>query len=326
MTIIVKKVKSKKTSKPHKPHDRFFRQTLTNVAIAKDFLEIHLPTEILTKVDLTSLELYPDSFVEQELQEKIADLVYKVKIQEEYGYITLLIEHQSIDDPLMAFRLLKYRILLMEQHLKQQAKDDQKSQKLPIVFSLLFYHGEQSPYPYSTDLFDLFDNKVFAKHIFCQPFRLIDVTLITDEEIKKHKLISLLELVQKHIRDKKFLLNLHNLTEIITNILNFNSENQYLMIDYIENTLYYIMKIANIDDFDLFNRTLENISIIKEHKIMATVAQQLEQRGEQRGILKGREQVAYKLLKAGLSQDLIMQTTDLTKEELEKLYKNSNIK
>ena len=98
------------------------------------------------------------------------------------------------------------------------------------------------------------------------------------------------------------------------------------MIDYIENTLYYIMKIANIDDFDLFNRTLENISIIKEHKIMATVAQQLEQRGEQRGILKGREQVAYKLLKAGLSQDLIMQTTDLTKEELEKLYKNSNIK
>jgi predicted transposase YdaD len=55
---------------------------------------------------------------------------------------------------------------------------------------------------------------------------------------------------------------------------------------------------------------------------MATVAQQLEQRG----ILKGREQVAYKLLKAGLSQDLIMQTTDLTREELEKLYKNINIK
>ena len=136
MSIIVKKVKSQKTSKPHKPHDRFFRQTLTNVAIAKDFLEIHLPTEILTKVDLTSLELYPDSFVEQELQEKIADLVYKVKIQGEYGYITLLIEHQSLDDPLMAFRLLKYRVLLMEQHLKQQAEYDQKSQKLPIVFSL----------------------------------------------------------------------------------------------------------------------------------------------------------------------------------------------
>ncbi|MGD0466402.1 MAG: Rpn family recombination-promoting nuclease/putative transposase [Gammaproteobacteria bacterium] len=164
---------------------------------------VHLPTEILTKVDLTSLELYPDSFVEQELQEKIADLVYKVKIQGEYGYITLLMEHQFLYDPLMAFRLLKYRVLLMEQHLKQQ-------------------------------------------------------------------------LVQKHIRDKKFLLNL---TEIIINTLNFNSHNQYLIIDYIENTLYYIMKIANIDDIDLFNRTLENISIIKEHKIMTTVAQQLEQRG-----------------------------------------------
>ncbi len=321
------KIKSHKNSKLHKPHDRFFRQNLTNVAIAKDFLTTHLPTEILTKVDLNSLELYPDSFIEEELQEKIADLVYKVKIQDEYGYITLLIEHQSIDDPVMAFRLLKYRVLLMEKHLKQTIESDnnKKPQKLPIILSLLFYHGEKSPYPYSTDLFDLFDNKELAKQIFCQPFHLIDVTQISDYEIKQHKLIGLLELVQKHIRDRNFLLNLQNLTEIITNMLDFSSQNYCMIMDYIENTIYYIINIANIDNFGVFNQALENISIIKEHKIMATIAQQLEQRGEQRGIqlgkIRGYEQVARNLLKEGLSKDLIMRTTGLTTEELENLQK-----
>ena len=218
-------------------------------------------------------------------------------------------------------KLLKYRVLLIEQHLKQnQSKNTkiQKTQKLPIILGLLFYHGEKSPYPYSTDFFDLFDNKEFAKQIFYQPFHLSDITLISDEEIKKHKLISLLELVQKHIRDKKFLLNLQNLTAIITNIFNFSSPNQYLIMDYIENTLYYILKTANIDNIDEFNQALENIPIIKEHNIMATIAQQLEQRG----IQKCQEQVACKLLKEGLNQDLIMRTTGLTKEELEKLQKS----
>lgn len=40
-------------------------------------------------------------------------------------------------DPLMAFRLLKYKIRIMDDHL-----DKNESHTLPIVYPLVFYHGQ----------------------------------------------------------------------------------------------------------------------------------------------------------------------------------------
>jgi predicted transposase YdaD len=56
------------------PHDRFFRQSLSDKKIAMDFFEAHLPRNILATIDLNSLEICKESYIEEDLRESIDDI------------------------------------------------------------------------------------------------------------------------------------------------------------------------------------------------------------------------------------------------------------
>lgn len=51
------------------------------------------------------------------------------------GYIYVVIEHQSKPEELMAFRMMRYSIAAMQNHLDAGYKE------LPLVIPMLFYHG-----------------------------------------------------------------------------------------------------------------------------------------------------------------------------------------
>lgn len=177
------------------PHDALFKSFLTDPKIAKEFLEIYLPDKIKKLCDFNTLKLEPGSYVEKNLRQHFSDILYSLKIVGKDAYIYALIEHLTTPDKLTPFKLLRYQIPIMKQHL------DNGHDTLPVVVPLLFYRGEQSPYPFSTDIFDCFENKALAKEIFLKPFPLIDITVIPDDEIRKHKGIAILELIQKNIQE-----------------------------------------------------------------------------------------------------------------------------
>jgi predicted transposase YdaD len=89
----------------------------------------------------------------------------------------------------------------MHRHLKQGHK------RLPMIVPILFYHGRQSPYPYSMRWLNCFDDPTAAQAFYTQAFPLVDVTVIPDDEIKTHRKVALLEYVQKHIHEKD--INIH---------------------------------------------------------------------------------------------------------------------
>lgn len=74
-----------------------------------------------------------------------------------------------------------------------------------MVVPLLIYNGRKSPYPKTLDIIELFNNKAVARNTFAKPAHLIDLTIMSDQTIKKYKMISLLAFAQKHVRDQKFL-------------------------------------------------------------------------------------------------------------------------
>lgn len=77
------------------PHDKFFKETLSNIETARSFIENYLPEKILHIINTKEIVIVKDSFVEKELQERFSDLLYKVNIKGETGYIYLLFEHKS---------------------------------------------------------------------------------------------------------------------------------------------------------------------------------------------------------------------------------------
>ncbi len=178
------------------PHDAVFKKIMSYPEMARDFLDIHLPIALREICDLQTLKLESTSFIEQDLRAYYSDVVWSLKTREGQGYIYCVIEHQSTAVPHMAFRLMRYATAAMQHHL------DVGNKTLPLVIPMLFYHGQQSPYPWSLNWLDEFENPQLARQLYSEAFPLVDITVIPDDEIAQHRGVALLELMQKHIRDR----------------------------------------------------------------------------------------------------------------------------
>ncbi|WP_059108305.1 Rpn family recombination-promoting nuclease/putative transposase, partial [Candidatus Williamhamiltonella defendens] len=196
------------------PHDAVFKQFLSEKETAKDFFEIWLPDEIKALCDFTTMKVESGSFVDKDMKAYQSDILYSLSTDKGKGYLYILIESQSTPDKLMAWRLMRYSMAAMQKHL------DAGNKTLPLVFPVLFYVGETSPHPYSTYWMDCFEDKSLAERIYTQPFRLADVTTLEDGEIMQHRRMALLELVQKHIRQR-------DMSELLNEIVDILSYNEY---------------------------------------------------------------------------------------------------
>ncbi|HAS6111713.1 TPA: Rpn family recombination-promoting nuclease/putative transposase [Vibrio vulnificus] len=302
---------------PTSIHDGLFKSFLTVPETAKDFLNIHLPEHIKQICNLDTLQLQSGSFLEEELVPYYSDVLYSMETESGVGYVYALIEHQSRPDKHMGFRMMRYAIAAMKQHL------DAGNERLPLVVPLLFYHGQTSPYPYSTNWLDEFDHPEIAKALYSQDFPLVDVTVIPDDEIIQHKRVALLELVQKHVRQRDLL----DFTETVVTLL----LERLITASQLDSLVEYLLRVGETSNLEDLMRTLAKQVPEHEEKFM-TVAEQLEARGReqglQQGLQKGRQEgeqeakvaIAKKMLAAGLDKALISETTGLSEQELSALF------
>ena len=189
----------------------------------------------------------------------------------------------------------------------------QGSQTLPIVVPLLFYRGKKSPYPFTTDIIDCFENKKLAQETFLKPYPLIDITIIPDEELRQHDGLAILELVQKNIHRRDAL-------EFVKDIA-LQVAKQFLSHEQFNSLLYYVSQEGESKNFDQFYLSLAEALPNYRADIM-TLAQQLEQKGLQRGHEKARHEMAKNLLAEGFSLNLVKKVTRLSDLNLSKLDKD----
>lgn len=289
--------KKRKTTTPT-PHDAAFRSFLANPGVARDFLELHLPAEYRQLCDLTTLKLEPCTFVEPDLHQYASDILWSVKTTSgEDGYVYTLIEHQSSENLYMPFRMLRYSVAAMQRHLEQH-------KTLPLVIPVLFYHGERSPYPYSMNWLDCFENPALAAKIYTNPFPLVDVTVIDDDDIMHHRRMAALTLLMKHIRQRDLMELLDKLPLLMVEMI--SDEQVRVLIHYMVN--------AGDSPSPEFMRALAARLPQHEDKLM-TIAERLEQKGR----LEEKQAIARQLQKMGMTPEQIKQATGLSDDELKKI-------
>ncbi len=305
-------------SSPTHPHDAFVRQVMSDLRVAREFFTVHLPEDIKQQIDLNVLQLQPRSHINEVRKEAIVDLLYKTKLQDgEEAYLYLIVEHQSSADELMAFRILKYTCNIMEDHLQKT-----KTKKLPLVYPLVIYHAPRV-YPYSTDIKDLVAGpRELIDRYFLKPFHLIDLGRVSDEELKSHPWVGIMELALKHIFSKNLMAALRGMAEPMRGVVILGGEN------YVSIVLEYVLDRGDIknkqDFFELIN---EQISTEVGEKIM-TLREQFIEEGFNRGKLEGKHEgklegkheaelaLAKKLLAAGLELRFVAEMTNLSLEKL----------
>jgi predicted transposase/invertase (TIGR01784 family) len=281
----------------HTPHDKLFKYLLKDVTIAQDFFEIHLPPTLKEQCDLSTLRISETSYIETAYQTQLSDILYQVNMTGGSGYLYCLIEHLSEGTVLTPFQVLKYQVSILQQHLSQLPTRDRRQAKLPLVMPLLFYRGEKSPYPYSTDILDCFQDPELARQVFLKPISLVDLSIIPDEELKTHRSVALLELIQKHIytRDK--------LEYKFKEWVEKNRLHTYLTPTQFEMVIRYELALNCPQNLNEYLRVLEHIDIEREYKeTMQTVAQHLRNEGHLAGLQLGRQEGRQEGLEKGLQK------------------------
>lgn len=301
------------------PHDRFTRAMMTNQKVIREFFESHLPDNIKNVLDFSSILPQKDSFVDDKLRLQIADLVYEVKFNGSPGFIYLLLEHASTPDKLLPFRMIKYMLAIMDQHLKKT-----QSGKLPFIYPLILYTGDK-PYPYSMDLWDMFGSeKDLAKETMMNPYPLIDLTQVSDDELKKYLWFGTMALILKHVHDSDILPLFKSQLQVFRTLEKEGEE------EYLYTVISYVVEAAEVSNKEEFLEAIKQLESVSEEKVM-TIAEQFRQEGFKKGIEKGIEKgkletfkaitLALHLFKEGKSLIQTSEATGLPVKELEEIKK-----
>jgi predicted transposase/invertase (TIGR01784 family) len=134
------------------PHDALFKYVFSQPEHAAPELRAVLPSELSARLDWASLELQPTSFVDERLTGREADLLFTIRCEGHAAFLYVLFEHQSTNDPLMAFRLLRYLVRIWEAVLVEGPG----RQRLPAIIPVVV-HQSSSGWTAATDLRKLID-------------------------------------------------------------------------------------------------------------------------------------------------------------------------
>lgn len=331
-------------------HDRSFKAALSDPRVAKDFLDHHLPIEIKAIVDLNTIKTEKESYVDEELELLITDVLFSVQLKNSNKRCLLyfLVEHLSTNDPLAAWRVIKYTCRVIEDYLQKM-----QSKELPLVFSLVAYNGK-AKCSLATSIFDLFgEHKELAKLFMFDRFHLIDFSQIPDEEIRQRKWSVLLEMLMKHAFSRDVMTYLESMSGIVKNLARENADN------YILGMLKYALERMELQDparFETFLKASLPSEMEEEAMTLAqvykqqgrqevmqeamTLAQVYEQRGLQTGWQEGRQEgiqigvqqgvevgmhqtlLVLDMLRQGGSLEKIIQATGLNQTQVLEIQKH----
>ena len=93
-------------------------------------------------VDFSTLKELKNKYVTDENKYRENDIIYEIKIKNETLYFYILLEFQSTVDKFMPVRMLTYIMLFYQDLIKKSAAKKVKLDKLPAVFPILLYNGE----------------------------------------------------------------------------------------------------------------------------------------------------------------------------------------
>ena len=309
-------------NKLYKLHDPFFKKVLENPLVAREFFDSHLPDNIKQLIDLETLTMEKESFVEPNLKRRVSDVLFTANFGDTQGYLYLIIEHQSTLDPLMAFRLFKYMLAICDRYLA----DNPDAKKLPLIYPILFYNAKQS-YTAAKNLWDLFQDNKLAKDIWAGDQQLVNVHNIPDEELKTKVWAGTMQFFMKHIYKRDLAAKWQEIADNLPKIAEVSAG-----YDFIEILLSYTLPSIEKEDKILLQDTLnKKLGKEKGEHLMTSLAQQWynegiaegaskgKLEGLNEGIFAGRIEIARNLLAQNMDINSISAVTSLPIDQIQKL-------
>lgn len=267
------------------PHDHLFKSTFSQPEHAIEFFRSALPPEVVRHIDFASLQVEPESFIDDKLRARFSDLLFSVRIARHRAYLYLLFEHQSRPERLMCVRLLRYVTDIWNDHLKNHPR----ARGVPIVIPLVLHHGERG-WRAPVSLRDLYDAPadVIDDLRPCLPdFRFIldDLAPLDDAALRARALAALPTLVLwsfRHVRRGRDVVPaLRQVLDLMIRVVRAPHGTGALA-----TLLRYIMEVSESSEEQL-QEFFEAAQLPQANEALMTAAEKLIRRGREEGHREG---------------------------------------
>ena len=221
-------------------HDTGYKYLLSVKRVFIQLLKSFVDKSWVNDIDEDSVENINKSFILQDFKGKEADLVYKVKINEQEIFFYILMELQSTVDFQMPYRLLQYmleiwRTILNDTQSKQNITSiERKDFKLPVIVPCVLYNGRYNwtvsrNFKETLAAFEIFDD-----YILDFKYILFDVARYSEDELFKiGNLISAIFYIDQKTQHDEIIDRLKKLLNLLKNL--------------------------SVSDFDIFQTWVRNI-------------------------------------------------------------------
>ncbi|MFN6130787.1 MAG: Rpn family recombination-promoting nuclease/putative transposase [Planctomycetota bacterium] len=277
------------------PHNNLFHYAFSHATAVRSLLETHLPTNITGILDLSTLTLQKDSFIDPRLRESHADLLYSVQMLrqgESQGdaLVYILLEHKSQSDELTCFQLLRYIVRIWEQRQRD-------GQPLCPVVPLVIYHGETAwSAPRSVEELTGVPQELLDCSVRFS-FPLLDLGQVPDESLSTDPFLQSILNLLKYGRRR----DLADRLERIFQWLLEHGETKFRK-EHLDAIVVYIMATSVALPMETLTMTVQKIfpTQIEPGSIADQLLKKGREEGREEGELFGRIRLLQKLL--GLSQ------------------------
>jgi len=262
-------------------HDAFFKRLLGTPEAAATFLRERLPPEIAAALAPDPPEPVPGSFVDKDYRSSQSDLLFRMRTAEgDEAFLYALLEHKSDPDPLVALQLLGYMVRIWDRWRRERPRTGTPL-RLPPIIPMVVYHGAKS-WTVSTAFPALVRAPAALEpHVPAFDYLLTDLGRIEDAALSADARLRAGLMALKYIFRK-------DLPEHLAGMLTAQA------VDFALEMLRYVAATRQFLNEEAIRAAVRRALPGQEERIMSTLAEQWEQRGEQRGLKLG-EQRGLKL-------------------------------
>jgi predicted transposase/invertase (TIGR01784 family) len=266
-----------------------------------------------------NLILVDKSYIVGEFDEEEADIVYRLKLDDQEVIIYILLEFQSTVDYSMPIRLLFYMVEIWRDIFKNILRGKRKTKdfKLPVIVPIVLYNGTKPWTANRTFKESINGYELFGSNIIDFEYILLSVNDYSEKELTNiSNLISAVFLMDQDIDTKELKSRLRKIIKILkhTTPEQFEGFKKWL--------LYIIKSRMPKEDQEEVDKVIKKASMKEVENMVYNLEKTLDnlkKEGIEEGIKEGKYIVAKRLLMKGQDIDTIVDVTELTREEIEKI-------
>ncbi|MBK8046896.1 MAG: Rpn family recombination-promoting nuclease/putative transposase [Anaerolineales bacterium] len=277
------------------PHDSFFKAVFARPELTGEFLQQFLPPAVIAELDLSTLALRKDSFIDEEFRQQFADLLYAVQLTDQsQAFVYVLFEHKSYPQPLMALHMLRYMVRIWEQGLRE-SRTALPTPILPIVI----YHGADAwREPFA--MAELFRGPETMRPYWPTfIYQLNNLTAPDQPALDGTLYLRVALLVLRAILKPDFLAQLPLLVKWLAQLTR-----EYLAVEYVNTVLRYITSVRKDVTVPALRQALQAAAVEDKETLMTSWVEELIQQGELQGEQKGMTVEARRLVTRQLQHQI----------------------